>query len=92
MFKKRVVGLTTYRPLTDEELDMNIDASPVIDFTISKRTLKKYLRKEGGVSFKEFMDSWTWDDAEWIYWNAKAEGLILSEKEGVNDLHELLGV
>lgn len=64
------VILTTYADTDENEKE----------FEISKDTLNKLIKEQGWESQKEFLDNYTYDSSEVIYYRAKGIGGILSEK------------
>lgn len=70
--------LTTY-----EEYDETADTQYIKEFTVSLEWLKAEVSDLFDQSVEGFMDSYTWDNSEWIFRRAKSDGVLVDPESSV---------
>jgi hypothetical protein len=79
--KNKIVTLETYPQEYDEDmegLDYWLDEH-LTEFTITMQHLHELI-KEDYQKLKDFFNTYTWDDTEWIYQEAATRGYIIESK------------
>jgi len=74
--KTKEITLATYGIYNEEK-----DETHIKYFTITKENLKRYIKELDYKSMKEFLNEYTWDTTETIYYMAIEENNLISEQE-----------